>query len=462
MGASPSGRNGRKGVWAWLYSPDLTLWLLGLLIAWMAVGTVVPQHARREVYERAFGQAFGGLIARSSLSGIYGSWWFIALFALLGVNLAACVVKRLGTLRRAKSAAAAAVTASQVRGQRAVAEFTAKLSLQDAAQRLTQVLRHRGYDVSVVDPGAGEAAALRARRGRARAWGPLVVHLGLLVLLVGAAYGRWPSLAFDQPADVRAGETHRVEIGDLSFGIRLLDAGIETTPEGAPSQYWAETQIVDGGKVVRDVRITPNHPLRYRGTNVVLNSLYPLSAPDYAVEVAKGDSVSYVPVVLDEHGHVDMMASVTHVEDPPWLAWVSDFRPASSQDELPAALVSVDESGAVSPDRRDVGWVSAGGIEYNGVHFELVEARGGKQVQLGVHRDLGIPLVWTGFGLMLVGSVLAFFVTRRDIVARLASGPGRGTTILLGASAVGFGPAPDRTVRSLQADLSASEEVDTA
>jgi cytochrome c biogenesis protein len=447
-------------VWAWLHSTELTLWLLGLLVLAMALGTIIPQGAPERAYAR-FGAILGPLIYRSSLTHVFTAWWFTLLFALLVANLTACVVRRLQVQARL-GRASQPVSSAQIRGRRSTASWTLQQAPAAAVETVAQALRGRGYRVVPATAASKDESALRARRGGVRSWGPIIVHAGMVVVLVGAAYGRLPGVGFDRSARITAGSTYDVQMGARSFGIRLLDAGTERTATGAPSQYWARTEVVVGGNVIRTVTITPNHPLRYNGTNIVLNSLF--EAPSYAVEVRKGDSVSYIPITMDANGQVDWMGSVVRLEDPPWLVWVRDFRVAHAGmpggESEPEALVRLDESGTVSANRRDLGWVGPGGVEYKGVHFELVSAHASTEVQLGVHRDPGVPVVWSGFGLVLLGCLLAVFVTRREIVATVAPRSGGKAAVLVGASAYGLGPGADRMLESLGADLGAQQEVD--
>jgi len=483
----PPGRGALSRLWAWLGSADLALWLLGVLMIAMALGTIVPQQTTPrlplEAYTRPFGQALGRLIARTSLVNVFNSWWFIGAFGLLAVNLAVCSVRRLGGLLRPRRASPPPVSADQIRGQRASAQFSTGLAPAAAAARLSDALRQRGYRVVAAAAREKDASGLRARRGAVRAWGPMVVHVGLIVVLLGAAYGHLPHLVYNQTALIGQGETYHVDLGPASLDIRLLDAGTERAPDGSPTAYWANAQVLRGGKVVRSVRISPNHPLRYNGANVVLQSVL---GGGYAVEVAKGHEVADVPVVMDEHGAVSMMETVTRLAAPPWVVFVHNFdasyRPGASQrgavvpsgrgfaeaaksqgqrpraqsgPPRPAARVFVDESGQLSPSWRLVGWVDETGLTYKGVHFRLV--KGGQGAQLGVFRDLGVPVVWTGFAIVVAGCLLALLVTRRDITVLVTPRAG-GAKVLVGASARGFGPAGDDVMNSLGAEV-AREEV---
>lgn len=457
--AQPAPRGATK-LWAWLYSPELTLWVLGLLVAAMALGTLIPQRTPAgpplAAYQQAFGQVLGALVYRSTLSAVYTSWWFIGLFGLLGANLAACVVKRSISLLRRARAGVPPLSPEQVQGRSASGEITIGVPPQAAAERLTKLLRSRGYRVTSVAARQADAA-LHALRGGARAWGPLLVHLGMLVVLLAAAYGRFPSLAYNEAAQLASGESHRVDLGDKSFSVRLLDAGTERDASGAPAQYWAATQVVRGDRVVKEYTIRMNRPLRYNGANIVLQSLL---GGGYVVEVRKGESLAQVPVVLDESGQVAMTETVRRLQDPPWLVWVSEFREsapgAQASPAGPAAWVRVDESGFVTENRRDVGWVDAQGVEWGGARFRLVAGQQG--AQLGIYRDLGVPVAWAGFALVVVGCLLTFFVTRREVLATLTA-RGERTRIMLGASVRGLGPGAQQVIESLRAELQARPEV---
>jgi len=455
----------RRSFWAWLWSPDLTLWLIGILVVAMAIGTVLPQRESADAYRKLFGQVGGALLSRTSLTNIYGSWWFIAVFGLLAVNLVACAVQRATALVRAARSAPRALSAAQVRGQRVSAELPSKLALDRTMERLSQALRRRGYRVESAESAEKGAAALRARRGGIRAWGAVVVHFGMVVVLLGAGYGHLPSLAFEDTPILGPGDSYRPGFRGAAFDVRLLDAGAEAGPEGKPSQFWANAEVVRDGRVVRTARITPNHPLRYGGANIVLQNLL---GSGYAVEVRSGESAGLAPVIMDQAGNVVMMETVRHMTDPPWVVFIHDFNPSyspqaesggpapeSSAERRPAAKVFIDESGTLSHNWRRVGWVDATGMDYKGVHFRLVT--GSRSAQFGVFRDLGVPVVWAGFAIVVLGCLLALLVTRRDVLAMVTPRAG-GATILLGASARGFGPGGENVIDSLGREVTAREE----
>jgi len=334
------GKSAGQAVLAALASTSLTLWLLGLLGVAMALGTLIPQGAPEAAYQRAFGEATGRFIARGTLAHLYGSWWFVGLFVVLWVNLAACVVQRTSLLLSGKPL-----------------------------------------------------------RGAAASWGVVVVHCGMLVVLVGAAYGRWPSRVYRDVVALRPGHEHRVPAFAGGFTVRLLSAGERRDASGRPTAFWARAQLTEDGRTLRTVTIRPNQPLRYRAVSVVLQSL---PSPEMAVEARHAGVVSRVPIALNEHGEVAIMGSLAILREPKWLAFVHRLREEGGH---VSAMVIVDESGKVSHNWERVGWVDEQGLNFKGVSFRLVEE--GQGAQLSFDRDVGVPIVWVGFVLLTVGSLLA-------------------------------------------------------
>ena len=65
-----------------------------LILAACILGGVIPQGQPIERYQEMFGPALTGWIGRLGLNNLFGSFWFLGLLALAGVNLAACSLRR--------------------------------------------------------------------------------------------------------------------------------------------------------------------------------------------------------------------------------------------------------------------------------------------------------------------------------------------------------------------------------
>jgi cytochrome c biogenesis protein len=421
----------RRGLVATLTSLRLILWLVGILAAAMAVATVIPQNAPSEAYLKVFGTLLGPLIAKTTLRNIYGSWWFIGTFALLALSLVACVLQRAARLLQQERAWPGPVTEQAITGGTHT-RWRLPQGTQEAADGLAVALRSAGYAVATApEDGAGKRA-LVGRRGRLTPWAPIIVHAGLVVVLLGAAWGRWPGHTYRATAPLQAGQEFPVRTAGEAFGVRLLDAGSKYDAQGHPTDFWAKVQVLEEGEVVRTTTIRPNAPLRYHRISAVLDTV---NQAGYAVEVTKGEAKSLVPVTVGPDGQVDMMASVTEVEDPRWVVFVHAVRDTDEQGKhAPAAQVFIDRSGHVSHNWQQVGWVGQEPLTLEDVTFRLVP--GGAGAQLSFDRDIGVPLVFAGFVIISLGALLVLGAPRSRVMALVTEGA-KGSSALVRVSPAG-------------------------
>ncbi len=411
-----------------LASVQLVLWLVAILAVAMAVATIIPQKATAEVYDHALGHFLGPLVFKSALRDVYGSWWFIGAFALLTLSLLACSVRRTGQLLRRQDGAAV-VSRSKIEARPYWSEWRAALESEAAVAALSEGLRKGGYAVSSAQVAQNGAKGLTARRGPATMWAPVIVHIGLAIVLFGAAYGRLPAHSYRAIADLDPEESFEVQTGGDKFAIKLLEAGSERDPEGRPTKFWARAEILENGEVVKSATVEPNRPLRHRGVVAVLQSL---SSAGYLVEVRKGENTEMVPVVFAPDGSVAMLETVRELKDPRWIVFVHNFRAAAEGGEVaPAAQVFVDRSGHLSHNWEQVGWVGEEGLTLDDVEFRLTP--GGQAAQFLLDRDIGVPFVWVGFCIVTLGALPLVGIRRRAIVALIAA-RGGASTILIGGS----------------------------
>jgi cytochrome c biogenesis protein len=429
-GASRS--SARRGFVAVFSSARLTLWLLAILTVAMAIATVIPQRAPEQAYLRTFGTLLGPLIAKTTLHNIYGSWWFVGAFAVLALNLLACSIRRARQLVSLDRVAIAA----KARGD-ALAGGSARWRLlgeaQVVADRVSSLLRSAGYSLLPSPAERDGRRCLMARRGVPSLWSPVIIHIGLIIILIGAAWGHLPSHTYNSIAMLGPGEAFPVTTPSEAFSLRLKDAGAERAGGGQGVRYWASVEVLEEGQVVRSQTIEPNRPLRYHGVSTVLQSVMPAG---YQVQVSKGNEVATVPVTVAQDGQVDMMAAIRRLDDPPWIVFVHSFRQSDeSGTPSPAARVFVDRSGSLSHNWQAVGWVGLEGLDYEGVHFVLVSGAAG--AQLSLDRDIGVPIVYLGFIIVSLGAMLGLGSPYRMITASVGA---KGTR---GELALALAPASD-------------------
>ena len=390
-----------KRLIAWISDLRLAIGLLIVIAIASGLGTLVPQKESSALYHRVYdaepwlGLLNGDRILALQLDHVYSSSWFLGLLAWLGLSLILCSV------RRQWPALQAALRWIDYSSPRQLSKLTLAetLSSSDAdgqLQELQQLLRQRGWQVQP------QGHRLAARRGVSGRVGPLLVHAGLVVLMVGAA---WGSLAgqrlerFLSPGNVLELLNSR---GQSQVSVTLEDFGINRDPAGRPEQFHSRLKLLPGGEdspsgdaEVREISV--NHPLRYQGMTV-----YQADWALAAIQVQLGRSpVLELP-----------LQSFPQLGEQVW-GIVLPTRPDGSN---PVLLALSSEEGPItvySAEAEILGTLVPGGSaeEIAGIPLRIagvVPASG-----LLLKRDPGVPLVYAGFAIALAGGALSLIATRQ-------------------------------------------------
>ncbi|RKS70819.1 cytochrome c biogenesis protein [Actinomadura pelletieri DSM 43383] len=289
--------------WGWRQLTTMrTALILLFLVALGAVpGSVLPQRGQAPEKVVAYldeHRTLGPWLDRFSMFDVFAAPWFAAIYILLFVSLAGCVIPRAGKHYRSMRARPPAAPRRLERLPQS-ARFETDTSPDDVLAEARKVLRGRRFRVDVSD------GAASAEKGYLGETGNLLFHLALLALLFALGLGN----LFGYRGDVllTEGKTFANSLnqydqftpgrafndGELApFTISLDDFKATYETEGgkrgqatgfnAAIRYRAEP---DGKDERYDLRI--NHPLKVGGTKVYL--LGHGYAPVFTVRDAKGD-----------------------------------------------------------------------------------------------------------------------------------------------------------------------------
>ncbi|MFO7628638.1 MAG: cytochrome c biogenesis protein ResB [Prochlorococcaceae cyanobacterium] len=239
---------------------------------------------------------------------------------------------------------------------------------------------------------------LAARKGVAGRVGPLLVHAGMIVLMVGAA---WGSLA-GQRLEQFLAPGRQLDLvdrrGQEQLSLALNSFAVERDPAGRPEQFRSQLQLSapDGQPLWRG-EISVNHPLRYRGMTV-----YQADWALAAITVQLGRSpLLQLP-----------LQPFPQLGEQVW-GLVLPTRPDGSE---PVLLTASSEQGPVEvygSDAKRLGQLIPGGdaIDIQGLPLRvgsILPASG-----LLLKRDPGVPLVYSGFAVALLGGGLSLLATRQ-------------------------------------------------
>ena len=391
-----------KRLIAWISDLRLAIGLLILIAIASGLGTLVPQQESTELYHRVYdAQPWLGLLKANAilslqLDHVYSSNWFLALLAWLGLSLILCSWRRQWP---ALQAALRWIDYSSPRqlSKLNLAETLSSPNAETQLAQLQELLLQRGWQVQP------HPHRLAARRGVSGRVGPLLVHAGLVVLMVGAA---WGALA-GQRLERYLAPGNELELlnrrGETQLTVTLEGFGIERDPAGRPEQFRSQLRLQPGDPgaaqplSATDREISVNHPLRFQGMTV-----YQADWALAAIQVQLGQSpILELP-----------LQSFPQLGDQVW-GIVLPTRPDGSN---PVLVSLSSEQGPVtvySAEAEVLGTLVPGGgpAEIAGIPLRIagvVPASG-----LLLKRDPGVPLVYVGFAIALAGGALSLIATRQ-------------------------------------------------
>ena len=377
----------------------LAIVLLLMIAIFSISGTVIEQGQSLEFYQANYPEhpaVFGFLswkvLLTLGLDHVYRTWWFLALLILFGTSLTACTFTRqfpaLKAARRWKFY-------DQPRQFEKLA-LSAELDT-GSLSSLTQLLQHRRYRVF---PPEGDA--LYARKGIVGRIGPIVVHVGIVLILVGGIWGAMTGFLGQEM--VPSGESFQVknivEAGPWAEGqvpkdwsLRVNRFWIDYTPTGGIDQFYSDMSVLDKlGQEVKRKTIYVNEPLRYRGV-----TFYQTDWGIAAIQVRINKS----PIL-----QLPMAQLNTNGKGRIWGTWIPTKPDLSAgvsllARDLQGMLLLYDAKGQLISTLRP-----GMSIDVNGVTLKIVEVVGSTGLQ--IKADPGIPIVYTGFTLLMLGVVMSY------------------------------------------------------
>lgn len=451
----------------WNFFGELKVVIVLLIVISVAsiLGTVILQNAHPEQYVRTYGigiynlvgstflqhlipidydvdpqryvVAFGGWahgnLRALGLTHVYSSRWYVALLGMLGFSIFVCSANRLRMILDA--------------GGRKVREYDPDRLLNYSNSRRVEM----GGDIESGKKAVGRAAgrhrfrlrvgpadengvSFEAERGAIRRWGAFITHASLLVIFAGALLGVYAG--FEDMEIVPEGESFYVARGD--FWVRVNSASVEYDRMLRPLEYTSDLSVFEGGREVARKNIEVNHPLVYKGIYFYQSSF---GVESVEIRVAGRDGPAGSAYM--EPGRPSFVAGGL-----PRLFFGSDDVFAD-RDNPRIFLRYLDPGG--SP--RGIGWLTRDEpLKFMGARFVLGDIW--QYTGLQVKKDPGIPLVWVGCTLLVVGMFMMFYIRRRRVFGAVRVAEGGKVVITVAGTAgrgdEGFGESFSRFGDSLE------------
>ena len=313
--------------WRVLRRMSTALILLFSVAAASVIATVVPQTPVTAATAAQWrdgtagpGRAVAWVLDAAGMFDVFGSWWFMALLALLFVSLTGCLVPRYRAFFKvARRPPAVGRNLGRLTN---TTTFASDLGVAEAAAAAHGVLRRRRFRTRTV--AAEDSRQIAAERGHWREGGSLIFHTAFYVLLAGAVIGKTfgftgqiglaegtsfadTRIAYDfaEPGRAFGLDDHR------GFVVTLDDFDVSYFPDFTPRDFISSVTVSENGEAVRNAEIRVNHPLRHDGM-----ALYQLAfgmAP--RVIVRTGTRVLYDDRVrLDPSGDQNLYSGTAKVK----------------------------------------------------------------------------------------------------------------------------------------------------
>ncbi|MBE9078572.1 cytochrome c biogenesis protein [Romeria aff. gracilis LEGE 07310] len=388
----------RKDLVPLLADLRLAIVLLLAIAVFSVSGTVIEQGQSLSYYQTNYPEEpalFGFLswkvLLTLGLDHVYRTWWFLSLLILFGASLTACTFTRQITALRWFSR-----TWNFYSKPRQFEKMALSTELsQGSLDQLTPLLEQRRYRIFRRDD------SLYAHKGLVGRIGPIVVHASMLLILLGAMWGAMTG--FFAQEMVPSGQTFQIRnIFDAGpwaaaqipkdWSVHVNRFWIDYTPEGRIEQFYSDLSVLDRqGEEVKRKTIWVNQPLRYGRV-----TLYQADWAVAAVRVRINNSPTFQLPMAELEAQGGRL----------WGTWV----PTKPDLSAGVSLVARDLQGTLlvyGQTGELISTVRAGmATEVNGVNLIVEDLIGSTGLQ--IKADPGIPLVYTGFGLLMVGVMMSY------------------------------------------------------
>lgn len=399
--------NKSNPVWNFFASVKLALFTLFLLSVTSIIGTVIPQKESAQWYVEKYGQELANFFEILSITpDMYSSGWFLFLLGLLCVNLIVCSFDRFPAVWQLIRADNLDTPLARLEKTTPQHRWRLPIPAQDAADSLTATLNTGGWKAH--RRAKDQGILLFAQKGAMTRTGVYIVHASILVIFAGAIIGSLLGfkasimLPETQSSDTVFAFGTRAPI-DLGFAVRCDHFTIEFYDNGMPKAYRSQLSILEGGQVVEKKTIVVNDPLVYKGITFYQSSYEPY--PNFLVTITnKKTGLVETAILPFQQQHTFKRSGIQ--------AGIVTAEARGQSVSRMKIWFTDDHSSEPSLfwlDNEEQATVQRAENDYT-IHAKQMYATG-----LQVAKDPGVWTVYLGFGLMLLGLMVAFFMSHQRI-----------------------------------------------
>jgi cytochrome c biogenesis protein len=438
-------------LWDFFSSGQMAIWLLSLSGLSVLIGTIVEQNKSPEKYIRTYGPLIAQLIQWFHIYDLYHSWWFEIIMAFICLNLFLSNFNRAEKVLKKYYHASVPMEPSYFRDAPAKLTQNVKGGIQEACLKLENSFLKIKYNFQKEQ--LGDTTYYYAEKGKLTVWGSLVAHIGLLLLFVGVIVGHFsggyffghyiPPQGFDRTTMLLPGQSYYIPEGDFGFTLKRFVA--RWNKERIPTLYRSTVVVFNRrGKDLFTSNIEVNHPLVYHNVKIYQATYTPGYIVGHYTDL---NGKKHVFRVMVQQGG-NMFFTIHPQKGKEWVGMINKFIPDivfgpdgqvgsfSKEPYNPGIhLLLVTNIKKMPPDPKSikkVGWLTKTlTASYHGIqfHFDKLVLVSGFEIK----RDLGVPIIFTSFAVIVLGVILTFYTPHKVIRAQIVSNP-NGSQIVIAAS----------------------------
>ncbi len=488
-------------VWKFLSSVKLAVVLLIILAIVSVIGTVIQQNEAPERYLQEYSRATVDLFEALGFFDMYHTWWFVLLLFLLTANLTVCTLDRFPHTWKIITAPLKPIDDNGLKAVPFKKELSFKGGMDQAREHAMKVVGARGYRL-VESRGPGELH-LMTQKGVYNRLGVYVTHVSILLIFIGALIGAF--FGFKAFLNLPEGEATKVaylrnepmwdklmaafgiaespvvlnpEVGvpamPLGFFVRCDSFDVDYyvspsgMPTGMPSEYHSTLSVFDpNGQKILNKRIRVNDPLTYHGITFYQSSYgtLPNARGKILLNIRpKDDPRSSGETITLDLGQSIYIPSIDRTIKALDFAPYAMRNPATGEvmfyqgerDEYVNPAVPIEVYKGNSLVYKTIVLKTDSGQPYMPENY-VISYRGywgTRYTGLQVTKDPGVWVVYTGFIMLCIGPLMAFFGSHKKLWVRIQDRNGQTVMTVAGSAnrnRLGF----ERNFNKIVEDISA-------
>lgn len=412
-------------LWEFFASVKLALFTLLILAVTSIIGTIIEQGKPLESYYQRYGESWARLFEILNVPNMYGSWWFLSLLVLLSINITVCSLNRLPHVWKIVTQDNFGIDTKRLEHM-AHSFFYSEAPLDETVQAMQDVLPKSGWRMRHKKDSGG--VIFFGQKGAWTRFGVYGVHLSILIIFIGAIigslYGFKSSVLLPEGRTTdkvyRSDNLPPIELG---FQVRCDSFRLSYYDTGAPKEFRSELTVIENGKDVFSRSVIVNDPMQHKGLTFYQAS-YEALENRYIVDIENNatkaeQKFSLMPRQETEWKQEGLSFGIVNRMGPVGMGqyrhriWFSDGKgnPVEfwADEDVPVLVKRADATYAFTIKQ----------------HF----ATG-----LQVVKDPGVWYVYAGCTLMLLGLMVAFFLSHRRIWVYIRKEGSRTSVLLSGNS----------------------------